>query len=650
MRYATRHARPRRRAARWGSSVAVLSAALLALGLSSPAVSAGAAPDDLPNVEETAADGPALATGQGSADPAQSVDPEPAPSVPEDQSAASEPDQPAASEPDQPAVAPAPAEDTGEQDATGDGPGRSAAPAAAAEPEATADDPQAAPSATSTAAAPASDAPAEGDSSAAAEPTEPSEPSATSGTGWCNAQSGSSSDFQQWSHTKGPWTSGNPGAGYTEGDWVRQRVQLTGLAAGNNQFVVSFGVQKKRAIGYDDARLVQIADSNHTTFPGATGTVRLSGTTPDAAGGTQEGTATFNFTLPAAGTVWLYYDLHLASSLDYQEVGLQGAASYPGASLYARRVSLNCVGLGAATLSISAAPLALGTLTVDKVTEPAGATDLFGFTVTDGPRTSPFQLADSTAPWTSQVSTGTLVVTEEDSPEPWSLTDLVCTGADTVTYDLAAAQAVLTVAAGQHATCTFTSSRSASLTVQKTWVDALAGDQGTLAVGHSSHQDSVTSTANGDDGSWTDAEQLVTEVLVGTQVTISEALATSNTGDYEQSITCDGARLGEDNAFTMPDGPVTCTVTNDRLVPHIDVIKQAWDVHGEEITAGSQVRSGTLLHWTYEVTNTGETALDHIAVTDDQVTSVHCPSTALDPGRSMTCTASGQVEALEPST
>ena len=50
---------------------------------------------------------------------------------------------------------------------------------------------------------------------------------------------------------------------------------------------------------------------------------------------------------------------------------------------------------------------------------------------------------------------------------------------------------------------------------------------------------------------------------------------------------------------------------------------------------------GETVNWYYEVTNTGNVALNTIAVTDDQGVSVTCPATTLAVGASMLCTASG---------
>ena len=54
-----------------------------------------------------------------------------------------------------------------------------------------------------------------------------------------------------------------------------------------------------------------------------------------------------------------------------------------------------------------------------------------------------------------------------------------------------------------------------------------------------------------------------------------------------------------------------------------------------ELVAGEQVT------WTYVVTNTGDTRIRRIVVTDDQIGPISCPLTELGRGESMTCTAVG---------
>jgi hypothetical protein len=56
---------------------------------------------------------------------------------------------------------------------------------------------------------------------------------------------------------------------------------------------------------------------------------------------------------------------------------------------------------------------------------------------------------------------------------------------------------------------------------------------------------------------------------------------------------------------------------------------------------GPSVVNGHSVLWTYVVTNTGDVSLSSLGVTDDHGVIVTCPKTTLQPGESMTCTASG---------
>jgi len=196
-------------------------------------------------------------------------------------------------------------------------------------------------------------------------------------------------------------------------------------------------------------------------------------------------------------------------------------------------------------------------------------------------------------------------------------------------------------------TCTFTNERtSATVTVQKTWVGGLAGDSADLMVNGS---DPVTSTSDGSSGSWADDDHVVNvAVLSGDEVAVSELLSAQNAGTYDSSLTCDaGISPTDDGAFRMPDENVTCTFTNTRLAPGLQVVKHGWTSasHDNPIASGSPVPSGTTVYWTYEVTNTGQTVLQDITVNDDQVGPATCPADTLPAGDSMTCTASGPVTA-----
>ena len=78
--------------------------------------------------------------------------------------------------------------------------------------------------------------------------------------------------------------------------------------------------------------------------------------------------------------------------------------------------------------------------------------------------------------------------------------------------------------------------------------------------------------------------------------------------------------------------------------PGIDVEKTTNGADADTPT-GPQIGDGDAVIWAYMVTNTGSIRLDRIMVTDDQGVAVSCPRASLEPGDTMTCTASGTATA-----
>ncbi|MBT8137041.1 MAG: hypothetical protein KJO54_08530 [Gammaproteobacteria bacterium] len=74
--------------------------------------------------------------------------------------------------------------------------------------------------------------------------------------------------------------------------------------------------------------------------------------------------------------------------------------------------------------------------------------------------------------------------------------------------------------------------------------------------------------------------------------------------------------------------------------PSIDIEKATNGADADNPT-GPLVEPGSVISWTYDVTNDGNVTLSNIVVIDDQGVTVDCPRSELDPGESMTCTASG---------
>lgn len=79
--------------------------------------------------------------------------------------------------------------------------------------------------------------------------------------------------------------------------------------------------------------------------------------------------------------------------------------------------------------------------------------------------------------------------------------------------------------------------------------------------------------------------------------------------------------------------------------PGVSVTKAAFADAGltEPIPDGATVTDGATVYWSYTVTNTGDTPLESITVTDDILGAVCTPATIALAG-SVTCTASGVVE------
>ncbi|MFC7471630.1 SpaA isopeptide-forming pilin-related protein [Actinomadura keratinilytica] len=59
------------------------------------------------------------------------------------------------------------------------------------------------------------------------------------------------------------------------------------------------------------------------------------------------------------------------------------------------------------------------------------------------------------------------------------------------------------------------------------------------------------------------------------------------------------------------------------------------------------LEEGDTVPYTYTVTNTGNTRLDEVVVTDDRLGPITCPQTSLSPGESVQCTGIGTVTAAD---
>ena len=108
----------------------------------------------------------------------------------------------------------------------------------------------------------------------------------------------------------------------------------------------------------------------------------------------------------------------------------------------------------------------------------------------------------------------------------------------------------------------------------------------------------------------------------------------------------------DDGAFTVTiptDAIVTCTLVNvSDPAPSITLEKRT-DGQDADAAPGPNIPVGDPVSWDYLVTNTGNTTLSSIVVTDSEVLpsvspgpSVTCPVTTLAPGDSLVCNATGK--------
>jgi uncharacterized repeat protein (TIGR01451 family) len=118
--------------------------------------------------------------------------------------------------------------------------------------------------------------------------------------------------------------------------------------------------------------------------------------------------------------------------------------------------------------------------------------------------------------------------------------------------------------------------------------------------------------------------------------------------NYSQSWACTNANTGSTTVLPSGGGTtknvtpaigddIACTVTNAALPAAITLVKHAGtanDVNGDGITD-----TGDTIPYTFTVSNSGQTTLQNLVVTDAKVGAVTCPTTNLAPTVSTTCTA-----------
>jgi hypothetical protein len=240
-----------------------------------------------------------------------------------------------------------------------------------------------------------------------------------------------------------------------------------------------------------------------------------------------------------------------------------------------------------------------------------------------------------------------------------------------------------TLEPGESMTCTASSTAQPCEQSNTATVTATAGEQTVSATdpatytGYESPAATLELRLNGDDadtppGPWADEGstlQLTYLVTNSGDVRLSgivvhddaerPAACPKSTLEPGESMTCTAtlvAAAGTHDILGMVSARSACNVPVEAsdpayyrgrtLTASIDVVKMTNGVHSEA-PPGPVVAIGTTVAWSYIVTNNGTVALTGVSVVDDRGVAVTCPKTALEPGESMTCTASGVAVACQ---
>ncbi|MFT3860586.1 GEVED domain-containing protein [Micropruina sp.] len=186
-----------------------------------------------------------------------------------------------------------------------------------------------------------------------------------------------------------------------------------------------------------------------------------------------------------------------------------------------------------------------------------------------------------------------------------------------------------------------------TIILRKTTLGAAGGPFGFTLTNTTQTTGTVTTTAAGtavqvDGDTATTGTQAFSVATIGSAATINESTIPS---DWAlSSATCTnaaGTSVGSlsGSTYTIPatatvlNAVITCDFTNGRPAITLDKTGTV------NLGANGRADAGDTVSYSFLVTNTGQTPLTSIAVTDTKVSSVSCPVTSLAIGASTTCTA-----------
>lgn len=166
--------------------------------------------------------------------------------------------------------------------------------------------------------------------------------------------------------------------------------------------------------------------------------------------------------------------------------------------------------------------------------------------------------------------------------------------------------------------CSFTNTRrSAELTLAKSWTNAYLNDVVTIsASGLNSRSFASTAETRNE----TDTDTGTVTVYAGETVTLAEAFTTGLPADYGRSLTCTGSSgtlsyipdsLSGTLAISGADTQITCTFSNDKLMPSLTFLKSV-QVTSDPVNLSLNPKyiPGAEVLYTMRVTNSGPGEVD----------------------------------------
>jgi trimeric autotransporter adhesin len=167
-------------------------------------------------------------------------------------------------------------------------------------------------------------------------------------------------------------------------------------------------------------------------------------------------------------------------------------------------------------------------------------------------------------------------------------------------------------------TCTYTNTRrTATLSLRKTWVNAIVNNRVTVSTAGFTTNTSFSSTAN--TANETDTNGTLLTVLAGASGTISEVFTTGTAANYAAALACTGNGTplsGNNLTVNGADTAIVCTWTNTRTTTLV-VTKSSAAVFDGVSGANFKSIPGARMQYCILVRNTGTATATNVVANDD---------------------------------